>query len=393
MRPIIFMRFRRPLTLAVGAITLAAEFALGTASVASAAPAQVTCTDGSRPSAQDIAKAEPRINEVNTTDSNSSDGTVHLATIKLRYSPTYHCAWALISGHPGDPTWIDRWQVPEVTWRGPLGKRDIQSGNSTTYTAAYNVPGYSIRACGNGYEANGHPAPVVCTQWMSEETLQAQSAAGSGQTPVPPAPSAPTNPSHPASDEGIVGNMFADSSAVDCATGTKSLAVVPGYNNSPNTSTPVHLCEIPNLPTTPQAEESNPHSGYYIDGADNHAVVNARISGVVFKMVETAEANGISLVAESSFRTMPHQQDLYSCYRAGTAGCNLAAPGGKSNHQMGLAIDFQYPHARNTCTGGAAQHDPRWMWLKAHAKDFGFRQIASENWHWDTTNIGMCTAG
>lgn len=137
--------------------------------VATPAMASTACVDNSRSSAAAIAK-EGQFEEPLTVDSLNSQGA-KIATIKLRYSAKYRCAWALIDGTPGDPVWVDRWKDGESTWNGPLGERDIQSGNKNTYTAAYNVAGYKIRACGNGYNViNGKrsPAPIVCTAWYSE---------------------------------------------------------------------------------------------------------------------------------------------------------------------------------------------------------------------------------
>jgi hypothetical protein len=60
---------------------------------------------------------------------------------------------------------------------------------------------------------------------------------------------------------------------------------------------------------------------------------------------------------------------------------------------MGLALDFAVPQSYDTCDGGAARDDPAWKWLKAHAADYGFRQMQAENWHWDTSVDGdypMC---
>jgi LAS superfamily LD-carboxypeptidase LdcB len=66
----------------------------------------------------------------------------------------------------------------------------------------------------------------------------------------------------------------------------------------------------------------------------------------------------------------------------------LKAPPGYSNHSNGLAVDF------GTTVGGVyfgANSDLKeewkqiWLyqWLKKHAKQFKFKQLPSEEWHWD----------
>lgn len=188
----------------------------------------------------------------------------------------------------------------------------------------------------------------------------------------------------------IVEPMLADSSNVPCAPGTNSLGVLPGYNRGEPTR--IHLCELPNLAAQQSAEESNPGTKYYIKGANRHAVVNARISGVAFEMVEAAKADGVMLIATSSFRRDVHQQDLYQCYLDQRPGCLAAAEPGWSIHQMGLALDFNLPQSYDTCDGGLAANNPAWRWLNQNAADYGFRQLQAENWHWDTTTSGepMC---
>lgn len=182
-----------------------------------------------------------------------------------------------------------------------------------------------------------------------------------------------------------------DSSKVPCAPGTTSLAIVQGFDGG--TATKIHLCGLPDLKALPNDEESSvTTSDYYVEGANGHALVNARISGQAFRMVEAAKADGVTLTATSSFRRDDHQRDLYDCYVAGKPGCSEAAEPGYSNHQLGLAIDFVMPPSTDGCAGGAAANDTSWKWLHAHAGDFSFRQLKSENWHWDTSTAGqeMC---
>jgi hypothetical protein len=74
-----------------------------------------------------------------------------------------------------------------------------------------------------------------------------------------------------------------------------------------------------------------------------------------------------------AFRTMSAQQDLWEASNHGTKW-PVARPG-YSNHQMGLAIDFD---------GIAIQdhQNPKFIWLKDHANPLGFFNLPSESWHW-----------
>jgi hypothetical protein len=107
-----------------------------------------SCEDGSRDSAAAIAETGEWGSPVDSVQTpNYSDK----ATITLRYSDTYKCAWTLIQGLPHAEAWIDRSSDGGLTWDSELGKRTIQKWQSNTYTAAYSagVPTpFSVRACG-----------------------------------------------------------------------------------------------------------------------------------------------------------------------------------------------------------------------------------------------------
>lgn len=110
-----------------------------------------------------------------------------------------------------------------------------------------------------------------------------------------------------------------------------------------------------------------------IDDA-GHALA-ADAAGAFFAMREAAARDGVTLLVESAFRTMEEQQYLWACYQ--TKSCNsgnLAAQPGFSNHQMGTAIDAVTAHGTNAA----------WVWLQAHAAEFGFYfTVPTEPWHLD----------
>ncbi|MET8229331.1 hypothetical protein ABZS77_01455 [Micromonospora sp. NPDC005298] len=84
-----------------------------------------------------------------------------VGTIELRFNAPARCAWALGSGGAGTQVWIDRSANGGASWDGPLGRRSVQFGNSTTYTGVFNdtVP-YVVRACVQSTIGGAH-----CTQW------------------------------------------------------------------------------------------------------------------------------------------------------------------------------------------------------------------------------------
>jgi uncharacterized membrane protein len=83
-----------------------------------------------------------------------------------------------------------------------------------------------------------------------------------------------------------------------------------------------------------------------------------------------ADSPSVSLVVTSGFRTMAEQERLYGVYQAGG---NLAARAGGSNHQNGIAVDFNVHDA-----GG------RYKWMVKNAWKYGFiRTCHRERWHWE----------
>lgn len=158
-------------------------------------------------------------------------------------------------------------------------------------------------------------------------------------------------------------HLYDSSVSVSCAANTKDLGIQDGYTDGKKVK--IRVCAVPNLPSS--GEESN--NGYGVSGAGGGAVVNSRVSGAVYAMVDAAKKDGVNLTAGSSFRTMSHQQALCPC-----DGVSVAHPG-YSNHQMGLAIDFSI----------SSQSGQFWNWLSNNAADFGYKNYAPEPWHWSPT--------
>jgi hypothetical protein len=164
---------------------------------------------------------------------------------------------------------------------------------------------------------------------------------------------------------------FQDSTSVACADGTKDLGIQDGYHDGQIVK--IRICAVSNIPST--SEESN--GGYGVSGAGGNLVVNSRISGAAYAMAQAAAKEHQPLYASSGFRTMQHQQALFSK----NPDPNRVARPGYSNHQMGLAIDF----AGLPSSPGPVPGNPVWEWLVKNAGGFGYKNYPQEAWHWSVT--------
>lgn len=189
------------------------------------------------------------------------------------------------------------------------------------------------------------------------------------------------------------GNGEAGGTTGECAAGTKSIGQADSYTNG-NKQT-INLCAVDELPVNAidgDGKESVPGSEYYINGADNKAIVSAAISAKVVEMVKKAKSDGINMVAISSFRTMEHQTKACGTVSNGKCSNGGYALPGFSKHQSGEAIDFldsnrnSTANCKNNMSGGrCVGTDLTWQWLSINAESFGFKQLPSESWHWSTS--------
>jgi len=106
-------------------------------------------------------------------------------------------------------------------------------------------------------------------------------------------------------------------------------------------------------------------------------------------MVRAAKADGVALVAGSSYRSWNYQKTVFDrevrTYGEETARSESAEPG-RSQHQLGTALDFS-PIDDSFAKSGA------FAWLSGHAREFGFSRsypdgmekvtgYRPESWHW-----------
>lgn len=115
--------------------------------------------------------------------------------------------------------------------------------------------------------------------------------------------------------------------------------------------------------------------------------VASEIAGPLAALLAAAEVDGLHL-GGYGYRTYQDQVDLrrkncpagYDIFNGSSEGCRppTARPG-YSNHEKGLAIDFN-SNGVSLSGGGRA-----FQWLAAHAATYGFHNLPSEPWHWSTT--------
>lgn len=118
-------------------------------------------------------------------------------------------------------------------------------------------------------------------------------------------------------------------------------------------------------------------------------LVEASIADATAALLDASSGAGFDL-AGGGYRDPAAQVELrkvncglsdYAIWEMPAAECSppTAIPG-RSQHELGLAIDFtndgQLIRSRN---------DPAYIWLEAHAGQFGFFVHSAEPWHWSTT--------
>lgn len=187
--------------------------------------------------------------------------------------------------------------------------------------------------------------------------------------------------------------LQSSSDSTSCDPRTDDLGIHTGSANKVSVS--IRLCAVKELNSSDA--ESNPGGPYYIEGANGHAIVNAKISTAMVNMVTAMKADPsiTSLRATSSFRSSERQTYLYNLYLQGKG--NKASPPGTSNHEMGLAVDFKITAASQNkvscvikngiCTPPTDSYSI-YSWLTSQAQQYGFSQYSGEWWHWEAIGVG-----
>ena len=133
-----------------------------------------------------------------------------------------------------------------------------------------------------------------------------------------------------------------------------------------------------------------PTPGGPVDLATTDGItVAASIAPQVHALVQAAAADGLRL-SGGGYRSATQQIQTrrnncgpsnYDIYEKPASACSppTARPG-RSQHEQGLAIDFQ-------CSGRliTSHANPCFQWLAGNAGRYGLRNLPSESWHWSTT--------
>lgn len=167
--------------------------------------------------------------------------------------------------------------------------------------------------------------------------------------------------------------LYSDSTNIQCAAGTNDAGVETGYHDGVAVS--IRLCEIPG--TIDRAHSGRP------------ATVNSRMSGNFAGLISDLKGYlGVpSLTVNSSFRTMSDQQYAYTKF-----GSKRAAKPGYSNHQMGLAIDFQLSTTSTREDGTFDATKPRGVdkiydYLLDTSSKYSISKLSTEAWHWQAAGL------
>lgn len=186
--------------------------------------------------------------------------------------------------------------------------------------------------------------------------------------------------------------LYKDSTSIACDPRTVPLGQqeVTWERNNPGEQTfKINICGIKDIPS--HGLESTVGSKYYVKDAAGMSIVNSRVSKAFADLAAAAKAAkpSVQLSSGSTFRKRAHQNDLYIASGRNSAA---AAPPGKSNHEIGLAIDFSISAPRIDGAPCSARSTARgslmWEFLNGKigepgAQKYGIYQYAAEGWHWD----------
>jgi hypothetical protein len=114
--------------------------------------------------------------------------------------------------------------------------------------------------------------------------------------------------------------------------------------------------------------------------------VNVSIAKKTIDMVRAAQSAGVTLTG-GGYRTFDEQVALRGengcpdTYTSSASTCDTpTARPGESNHEEGIAIDFDGIDKKGrNCTNPGNKY---WDWLKTNASRYGFTQLSNECWHW-----------
>lgn len=134
----------------------------------------------------------------------------------------------------------------------------------------------------------------------------------------------------------------------------------------------------------------------------NGATLSAKASGNFAAMFAAAKKAGRPFSVTSSYRSYQTQISTYNYWvnQSGATGADTySARPGYSEHQTGLSVDLAAGGCALDCFGSTKQY----VWLQAHAADYGFIQryykgyenitgYSAEEWHYRYVGVGVAKA-
>lgn len=170
----------------------------------------------------------------------------------------------------------------------------------------------------------------------------------------------------------------------------RDTVVRPAVRGSTAPAAPGYQPSAPAFPYQSTPAASAPTLTPTTEGPDIVSVRGVNVARQIAPQVEgllaAAEAAGLRL-SGGGYRSREAQIELrkrhcgtsqFDIFERPSSQCTPpTAPPGRSQHQLGLAIDFTY--------GGRtikSQSSPAFQWLKANAARFGLYNLPSEPWHW-----------
>jgi hypothetical protein len=109
-----------------------------------------------------------------------------------------------------------------------------------------------------------------------------------------------------------------------------------------------------------------------IDSDEGRIRLYPKVSIALDQLIAAAEKDGIPIKINSAYRTVEDQIAVRKKFP------KESATPGTSKHGFGLAVDFATPKLKRIKEG-----DPLYTWLEANAKNYGFKRIVKESWHWE----------
>lgn len=116
-------------------------------------------------------------------------------------------------------------------------------------------------------------------------------------------------------------------------------------------------------------------------------------------LLQRAQAEGLSLVVSSAYRSFDYQSQLKGRYTQtyGSGANTFSADQGYSEHQLGTALDFSTQGLGGSLSG--FDTTPQYTWLLQNAHTFGFTlsypqgnaYYVFEPWHWRFVGVALAT--